>query len=148
MGDPTIVKGGTPNFVTSSSTTLTFYNTQSESFRKSANLITFNLPASDSDNAIAFDLLGTTRQVTIRGTFVVSGGNLSINNFTSDLNSLIKGNQGNTGGSQTGYNYSASSISETMRVYVNDVNWDFKAGEPSSLEYTVVLVQISGAASG
>ena|SRR3990167_3548712 len=143
MADPTIIKGS-GTFLTSGGTTLTFYNTQTEAFRKSANLINLPIPASNSSGALIFDLLGVTREITLNGKFTTSD-NSSVKNFTSDLNSLVTGKQGNTGGGQKGYQFvpiSISGVSGTyMSVFVNDVNWTFTAGEPNTLDWSVSLME-------
>ncbi len=150
MADPKLERGGT-NFDSSSSTTLTLFNTQTESVRKSANLINLPLPVTDSSGALVFDLLGTTREIAVRGKHTTSDA--TVGNFTGDLNSLIDGNQGNTGSAQIGYKYTPVSISgaaadNTIRVYVNDVNWDFRAGEPNTVEYNLILFEVDPSNSG
>jgi len=144
--NPRLTRGGV-NFSTSLSTTLHLYNANSESPVKSANLINIPIPISDSSGTIVFDLLGVTREVRIRGRFAVSGS-LTIEKFTQDLNSLVDGNQGDTGGGQVGYIFNPVSISGTFTVYVNDVNWEFRAGEPNTLDYSLTLFEADGSTSG
>ena len=145
MANVTLVRGAT-NFATSASTTLTFYNTQRESPRQSANLIPIPIPGSGSTSLIAFDLLGTTFDGKIRGIFVETTAPLTVKNFTSDLMSLNSGAQGNTGAAQVGYLLTLQSvngdISNQFRVYINDVSWDYVAGEPMTIEYEVSFLRV------
>lgn len=140
MSDPTLARGGT-NFATSASTTLTLYNTQSEDFKKSANLITMALPKSET--SISFDMLGVSFDITVSGTFVETTAPVTVANFISDLNSLIQGNQANTGGAQVGYTFTPVSYGSTITVYVNDVSWTYNAGEPTKLTYSLTLSRIA-----
>ena len=144
MSDPTLTKGS-GTFFTSSTAILTLYNTQTEGVTKSANLINLPMPTGDSDEIIVFDLLGVTRELKVRGRFTTSDG--TINNFAKDLNSLVAGKQGDTGGGQVGYDYTPQSTGVKITVYVNTVSWDFVAGEPNSLDYNISLIE-AGSNSG
>jgi len=146
MANPTLVRGS-GNFTTSSSTTLTLFNTQTEGFSKSANLINIPLPLSNSSGVIVFDLLGVTREVRVKGTVTISDSD-PIGQFTNDLDSLLTGNQGNTGSSKVGYTFNPTSISGSFTVYVNDVTWDFTAGDPNTIEYSLTLFEADGSNSG
>jgi len=139
MANPTLTKGS-GTFSTSGTAILTLYNTQTENVRKSANIIPYPLPGTDSSSAIAFDLLGVTREINIRGKFASTDGTLTT--FITDLLSLIAGTQGNTGGGQVGYVYTGVGILGTPRVYVNDVTIDYHAGA-EILEYTIRLLEVS-----
>lgn len=139
MTNPTLAKGG-GTFASSGSATLTLYHVQTESARKSANLIPLPLPTTDSSSTTAFDLLGVTREINIRGRFTSSDGTLT--DYVTDLQSLVAGAQGNTGGGQVGYIYTGVSISGTPRVYVNDVSVDYNAGA-EIIDYTLRLLEVS-----
>jgi len=158
MADPTLSRGAT-NFETSGSLVLTLYNTFTESIKKSANLIPFNMPTKDSDETIAFDMLGVTRDITIRGKFTTDD-NADIWKFADDLDSLIDGNQGDTGAAKVGYTYTPVSLNfgssgatdrndtegystKTLNVYVNDASYDFVQGEPSTLSFSLSLIEQS-----
>ena len=142
MANPTITKSN-GSFQTSGTSELTFYDAQTESFRKNAGLINIPLPATDSSGAVIFDLLGTTREITVRGKFVPTGGNVTIGKFTRDINSLIQGSQGDLS-----YSFSAVSISGAISVYVQDANWDYSTGEgPNIVDYSVSLIE-AGSGSG
>lgn len=172
MADPTLATtSGT--FITSGTSILTLYNTDTESIKKSANLIPFNMPTKDSDETIAFDLLGVTRDITVRGKFTVED-NADIWKFAEDLDNLINGNQGSVGG-QVGYTYTSVSLNfgssgsadrinttgtnpytgntyasdgtKTFRVYVNDGNFDFIKGDPNMLSWSLSLIQVNPATS-
>jgi len=157
MANPTL-KGGTddgnknPDFKTSGSRTLTLFNIENENFAKSANFININLPLGDSEDTIIFNLLGTTRNIRLRG--VVTSSDATVGDFVFDLNNLITGQQGDTGADdQVGYIYTPQSISGAtggtgtvapeIRVFVNDVSWDFDAGNPGSIKYSITLFEAS-----
>ena len=147
MTDPTLT-GGTadasnPVFATSGTRILTLYNATNEGFSKSANFININVPTGNSDETIIFDLLGVTRNIKIRGT--VTSADATVKDFTLDLNNLITGTQGETGADeQVGYLYAPQGItSGNIRVYVNDVSWDYVAGEPNTITYSLTLFETS-----
>ncbi len=150
MADPTLTRGAT-NFNTSGSTTLTLYNGQTENMTKSANLINLPLPASDSSGQVVFDLLGVTREFRVTGIFTTTD-NVDGWKFVRDLASLIDGAQGDTGSSQVGYTYRSriwndgnSVQTDDIKVYVNDVTMDWKAGEATTVEYSITLFEVSTA---
>lgn len=128
------------SFSSSASTTLTLYNGD-ESSRKDAGIINIPIPLTDASNSIAFDLLGVTRTITIKGTFVAGASPLTLANFCADLDSLIQGNQGNTGSNQSGYTYSSPTLGSSLRVYVQDSNWNIEPGNTQEIGYSITLLQ-------
>lgn len=158
MTDPTLLKGtGVPQgtsipaiFATSSSRTLTLYNTQSESFAKNSNLTKMPLPGTNSDQTIEFDLFGCNREITVRGTFIETTAPLDVLDFTTDLNNLIFGSQGNTGASgtpQVGYIYTPVSHAFTIRVFIDSIDFSYDAGAPTKLEYTIKMTEVSSSSA-
>ena len=145
MANPTLTKGS-GTFNSSGSAVLTLYHA-SESGSKSANLINIAVPTQDSGSTIAFDILGVTREFTLTGMCTVSDV-ATLSNFVLDLNGLIQGQQGNTGSSQIGYVYACQSTGTNVRVYVNDASWEYRAGEPNSISYTLTLYEVSSTNSG
>ena len=140
MANPTLTKGS-GTFTTSGTAVLQLYNAQRESPRKSSNIIPLPLPASTSDETLAFDLLGVSREITVEGFFTGSDGNYL--NFTADLDGLQNGAQGNTGGGQTGYSLQLHTRTAPITVYVNECSWEGIAGEPDKLTYSITFLEVS-----
>lgn len=133
MADPTLQRAGA-TFLSSGSNTITFTNTQTETFTKSSNLLVFAMPGSDASGALIFDLLGVSNEITIAGVYTSSDGTVS--DFTSDLDTL-------NNGAQAGDTYTPSSINRAVAVYVNDATWDWVAGEPNTITYRITLYEAS-----
>ena len=137
-----LVKGTGSNFASTGTTTLNLPFVRDLQSRKSANLINIPLPGSDSTERIAFDLLGVTREISFSGEYV-SGATSSIENFTTDLDNLVFGGQGNTSGGQVGYICTIPQKASTFRVFVNDANWTMRQADPETVEYSVTLYEVS-----
>lgn len=153
MANPTLTRGAT-NFLTSGSTTLELYGAQRETLRKDAGFINIPIPTTDADSTIVFDLLGTTQTFTVSGIFTKSD-NADNYKFVRDLASLIDGAQGDTGSSQVGYTYRPriwndgdSVQTDDLNVYVQDVEINEVAGEPTKYEYNVTLLLVDNSSSG
>ena len=155
--NPTLAGNGTKTFASSTSATLTLYGVQSEVIRKSANMIDMPLPMTDSNGKLLFDLMGTSREITIEGK-VTNYDVANLYNYAQDLaglgtNSLIFGSQG-TNTSTAGYVYTSyilnignSGATVTVQVYVNDVQITSEAGNTNSFNYTITLMECSGTGS-
>ena len=113
---------------------ITFYNTQMESRDKESNLFVHSLPRSDSTSTIALDLLGVTGNWTITG--VVVSPTVVLTTWLKDLDALVNGTQ--TSGT---YTIQSLGLSRTMKV--DSVTYSYKAGEASSVNYTVKLIETS-----
>lgn len=64
-----------------------------ERITKDAQLFQMPMPMADSTEAIALDLFGVNRTITIDGIFVNGTGGKSVSEFIDELNSLINGTQ-------------------------------------------------------
>ncbi len=106
-------------------------NVQNEGQRKNAGLFTQPIPTSDSDSTILLDLFGTTKNMTIEG--IKSG-------TASGLNTFITAIEGIANGSQTGSTFVSSlSTYANKTVFVKDFGWNYAAGDPSKITYTLEL---------
>jgi len=107
---------------------------QSIAVTKDANIIQISLPASDSDDAETFDLLGTTKIITVGGTF--SGASVSTIKTSIDaILAICDGDQ------STSVDF-VSDITGTLSVKVGSV--DFVQDVTSSnylIRYTVKLLE-------
>ena len=161
MVDATITRGS-GNFLSSGSSVLTLPNITTESIKKSAQLIRVPFPMADSYNSIMADLLGCSRDITVSGSAYVddiSGGD--IYKFARDLASiktknpqtLITGDQSDTGGSQVGFVYNSvvlnmsstgqltGTLAETMTVYVNDSQLTFNGGDVNTVTFSLTMYE-------
>jgi len=161
MANPTLTRGS-GNFLSSGTTVLTLYNVQTEAIDKSSGLMRVPLPVlpnADSNNAIMADLLGNSRDIQIEGRFTtqdVADAYKFVRDIVSiggiNAQTLIYG-QGNTGGGKVGYTYTpvvnnfsstgqlTGTLQETMTVYVSKAHVTFTAGEPNTVNYTIVLYE-------
>lgn len=159
--NPTLLGGASKVFTSSTSSTLTLYGVQSETIRKSANLLDFPMPTADSNEKLLFDLMGTSREITVEGIFVTGMGSITDSyKYAADLaglgnHSLINGSQGNTTYQKPGYDYTSEIMNRgnsgsviTIRVYVNDVTITGEKGNPNSFNYSITLLECSGSSSG
>jgi len=159
MVDAQLIRGS-GSFLSSGGTALLLPNITSEVVKKSNSLIRVPFPGTDSNYSIMADLLGASRDIIIEGNYS-SGDNADIYKFVRDLASiktvnaqtLINGDQSNTGSNQVGYSYlpvvsnmsSTGAITggsqETMRVYVNDVSVTYEGGDVNKVRYSLTLYE-------
>jgi len=117
--NPTIVAGSSKTFRSSNSNTLTLYNVVSEEIRKSSGVIEMPMPLSDSDEKFVFDLMGASREISIKGTVTAEdvGGRANLWKYAHDLVGLADGNggtlvDGDQGNATTGrYIYTIETLS-------------------------------------
>ena len=148
----TLTCGAGQAFMSSGSNILTLFNIQSEVTHKSANFIDLPMPVSDSNAKLIFDLMGTSREITIDGIVTSADPVTSLANFASDLvglknmtiQTLIYGGQDNTGNGQKGYIYSSSVLGVNIQVYVQDASVTWSAGNPNSIHYSLTLYEAKG----
>ena len=158
MANATLTRGGT-NFLSSSSTTFTLYNS-SEVVSKASGLMRIPFPTADSKYSILADLMGASRDIRIEGNCTADDVT-DLYRYVRDLVSietvnaatLINGNQSNTGGSQTGYIYTpvisnvsgtgtlTGTLQETLTVYVVDTNVTYEQGDPNKIKYSVTMYE-------
>jgi len=154
--------GGTIVFSETASATLTFYGVQTETITKTSGLIDMPMPVSDSDKKLAFDLMGTSRTITIEGV-TTSSDVTNLYNYINDLvgledsptadrNTLLSGEQGSNGG-EVGWKYYPESLNRGrttnlyINVYVTDVSVTSEAGNPNAIKYTVNMMECDGTSS-
>jgi len=110
------------------------------------------------------DLMGVSRDIVVSGKVEVTDST-HLYNYARDLVSikiinaqtLVAGDQSDTGGSQVGYTYTPVSLNikndgtlltststptaETITVYVNDASVNYNAGNPSMLDYSLTMYE-------
>lgn len=134
MTDPTLTRQGSTFTFPSGATSITLYNATSENRRKSANLIILTMPRQDSTSSKIYDLLGVEGNWSYKG--IVTAGDATLSTWLKDLEALVSG-------TQPGYTLTTQSISVSRTVKAENLTWSYVAGEPSSVEYTVELVDSS-----
>jgi hypothetical protein len=91
------------------------------------------MPGSDSDGALALDLFGAQRNMTISGKFTGTEAEATV--FIGQIDALINGAQPGTSTLTTGIG------AGTYLVYVQTITWTYMDGAPGFLEYDISLVQ-------
>jgi hypothetical protein len=114
----------------------TLPNVQSCESNKDSQLFQMPLPGSDSSGALALDLMGASRTITIRGQKVDTEANCKTFIVTY-LDAWVNGSQ-----SAVVFHADISDVNYT--VYVQSVRWEYKAGEVGVVDYTITLMECSG----
>lgn len=154
--NPYLTAGSGTSFTSSSNNRLTFYNVQNESIRKNSGLTELPMPIADSDDKILTDLMGASREIVVEGE-VTTDDVSDLRKYARDLvgikatsDTLIYGNQGNTGNSQVGYFYASEMLNrglttsfELIRVYVTEATVYSDKGNPNALRYSVTMMECS-----
>jgi len=109
-------------------------NVRSEENGKSANLFSTPLPATDSSGTIALDLFGVTRTINITGD--VTGATATLQTFINNFESLVNG-------SQTKKTFVSSLHDTNKSCLINSFRWNYSAGNPRILNYTMELIESS-----
>ena len=117
--NPTITAGANKVFRSSTTNVLTLYNVKSEEIKKTSGVIEMPMPMSDSNEKFVMDLMGASREITVKGTVSAEdvGGLANLWKYAHDLVGLADVNggtliDGNQGALATGnYNYSSETLS-------------------------------------
>ncbi len=105
-----------------------------EEFVKDAQLFMMAIPRKDADEAIVLDLFGAQGTITIRGTFQIGDGGLTIAQFTQDIENLIQGTQ------VSRVYTSDTTANSPFNVFVQTSRWNFTGGEANSVGYEIVML--------
>jgi len=148
--NPTIASTNGNNFLSSSSKTLTLYNTTLENISKTAGVIDMPMPTSDSDDKIVMDLMGASRTISIEGTASiedVGAGNLykyarDITGIASDgSGTLIDGEQGTTVYTYTPEVLNRGGSDTTINVCITEASVKADKGNPNELSYSITMIE-------
>lgn len=121
----------------------TYGSPQIQNFKvsKEAGMTTIPIPTKDSDNVIGLDILGTTRNITISG--IVVGTAAQLKEFIGDLEDKVYGKQfSNTNKGHTLTVELAKTGVTTYYVIIKSFNYEWDAGAPSKIEYTLDMMQV------
>lgn len=103
-----------------------------EDSTKDAQLYSTPLPGSDSSGSLVLDVLGTTRSITLSGTFTTADGTVST--MIGELDALCNG-------AQTKRTFHSDKSGSGYGVFVNSVRW---SGEESGLgfvKYEITMIE-------
>jgi len=107
---------------------------QSERQTKSSQLFQYPLPGMDSSDAILLDIMGVLRTVTIESVKTDTVAN--IKTFMENIEATINGEQGN------GLVFTSSLLGEMSgKFFIDNVDWNYIAGEPTIVKFTMNLIQ-------
>lgn len=103
-----------------------------ETHTKDSGIFKFPLPRSDSSSALLVDLMGTSRVITLEGTYSDTTNN--INTFISTIEGYIAGTQG-------GKTYVSNQTGSSYTVFIQDFTWTAEGGGVNKITYTLTLLQ-------
>jgi len=120
----------------------TYYNNfgtvQRESQRKVSSLTPMGMFGFDSDDTDVFDFGGTVRKISVTIAKIDTSTNLAT--FVTALNSLINGDQSPDEGYPIAY---VSDLLGTIQVKIDSIDFEWNAGRPTLLVYTLSLIESS-----
>lgn len=126
-------------------------NTQVETLRisKESMLESIPFPNRDSNYALAWDIMGVTRNIVITGT--AQGEPRQLKRFILDIENRINGQQyynttpARTTLFTTSMGAASSNIDLSYNVVMKNFTWNYNAGEPAELNYTLEMMEGSTA---
>ena len=107
-------------------------NVTSESSTKSSSLFNTPLPFSDSDASLIMDIFGTTRTITITGTF--TGTVAQLRTYVTDIEGLQNGEQ-------SSLTFVSSWTNVNKNVLIQDFTYDKASGSENSVGYTLTILE-------
>lgn len=122
----------------------TYGNPQIQKFKvgKSSPITSILIPTKDSSSTISLDVGGTVRNITIEG--LVVGTITQLNNFIGDIEDKLYGKQfTNTNKGHTLTVELAKVGVTTYNVMIKDFDYEWDAGNPNQVSYTMGLIQVS-----
>lgn len=111
---------------------------QEENVRKEAILTVMPAYLLDSSDTYVFDFGGTQRTISITGKY--SGTLAEIQTFINNIQGLIQGHQDINAGYPKDY---VSDLLGTVKVKIMDFEFNWTAGEPNTIFYTLKLIEAS-----
>ncbi len=126
-------------------------NTQVETLRmsKESMLETLPFPNRDSNYAVAWDIMGVIRNIVVTGS--VQGTKTQLKQFILDIENRINGQQyyNTTPARTTLFTISMGGVSSDIDVSYNVIlknfTWNYNAGEPLEISYTLEIIEGSTA---
>ena len=110
----------------------------SEESTKDAGLFSQAMPGADSNDTILLDMFGASRQMVIKGKFVIGDTGYAaiggVNGFIAALDALISG-------AQTSRVYNSDKTGLNYTGLVSSVTWSASEGDVNSVDYTIVFMQ-------
>jgi len=107
-------------------------NVKSESWGTNAGLFNQPLPYSASDSALIMDLMGTSRTITLSGTF--TGTVAEMRTFITDIEGIMNGQQ-------PGSTFVSSWTNVSKTVLIQDFNHEKAEGDENKVNYTITLLE-------
>ena len=107
----------------------------SEEHSKDAGLFQTPLPGTDSKDAIALDLFGTSRTIRVKGVYTTTNGTIST--FIGQLDALCNGNQTVT------KTFVSDKSGVPYEVLVTNVNWSSESGAVTKVDYSIDMLEAS-----
>lgn len=114
---------------------LTLSTVTAEEHTKDANLFFMAIPLKNSADALALDLFGTSKNITVRG--VYSGTASQINTFIVELEKLISGDQSNN----AIFNSDWGTGSHTYNALVQTTRFNLEPGAPGLVRWEIQLIE-------
>ena len=115
----------------------------SEIYKKSANMTSFTIPLTNSDQTQTFDFTGASATISLRGQV--------IRNTKADLKAAAKTFRNLISGNQSTIEYNSSLLGDgtsgfpKINVKVQDITIEYEAGVPLKFNYTIELLESSSA---
>ena len=109
-----------------------------ETVSKESNLFFATFPRQNSDMAVAIDLMGATKTITIQGKFTAADGTIAT--FITELEALIDG-------TQPTLVFVSGRSGQSIYVKVSTVDWNSTEADYGIINYSMVLVECSASVS-
>lgn len=148
---PSITAGASKTFISSGTNVLTLFNVSSEETRKTTGVIEMPMPMSHSSEKFVYDLMGASREVTMKGKVTTAdvgttAGRTNLWKHAQDLIfGLIDANQGDATTGQYLYAHDAlskgSPVDVTVYVLVSEVTIEATKGNPDSFDYSINMTE-------
>lgn len=116
------------------STTTGMGTIKNEKVNKDSQLFQQPMPGATSAQTIVLDLFGATKMITVDGVFYDTANMVE---FITELEGLVSG-------SQTHYHWT-SDLYTVINICVLSVSWQYIGGEPTHIEYTINMIEGTGA---
>lgn len=100
---------------------------------KDSNLFNSAMPLSDSDEAFLIDIMGTTRTITLNGTYVAAT-QADVLAWALSIEALQNGNQ-------PGYSYVGEFDTTPKTVCIQSFHWKRVAGATNSVNWDMTLME-------
>ena len=106
---------------------------ETEDMNREANLFVQALPK--QDYGVVLNLFGLSITITLSGVFVVGMGGLTCAQFVTELDDSC------VGSTETKRTFVSDVAGTITNLQIDSVRWNYKAGEPSMINYDIVLLK-------